>query len=120
MSQSISIVTVYDTWGEDGLRHSLVTTEPKAIFLEPHLIKMFIKTPREAKTIKYIIYNDTNHSPNEDGMVALKALNVTALSFEELRRMGDFNPIDPTAPSPEDLCCIMHTSGSVDLLKVSH
>jgi long-chain acyl-CoA synthetase len=112
MSQSISIVTAYDTLGEDGLRHSLVSTEPKAVFLEPHLIKMLIKTLTEAKSIKHIIYNDTNHIPKEDDMEALKAFDVTTLSFEELRRVGTFNPVDPTPPSPEDLCCIMYTSGS--------
>jgi long-chain acyl-CoA synthetase len=112
MSQSMPIVTAYDTLGEEGLRHSLLSTKPRAIFLEPHLIKMLAKTLNDADSIKYVIYNDANHSLKEDDIESLKKFNVTALSFEELRRMGDFNPVDPTPPTPDDLCCIMYTSGS--------
>lgn len=38
-------------------------------------------------------------------------------SFEELRHLGEKNPVDPVHPSPEDLCCIMYTSGSTDVPK---
>lgn len=38
--------------------------------------------------------------------------NLTILSFEELRQLGQDNPVDPVPPEPEDLCCIMYTSGS--------
>lgn len=112
MSQSMPIVTAYDTLGEEGLRHSLVSTKPKAIFLEPHLIKMLVKTLNDANSIGYVIYNDANQTPKEEDLEVLKSFKVTVLSFEELRRMGDFNPVDPTPPSPDDLCCIMYTSGS--------
>jgi long-chain acyl-CoA synthetase len=112
MSQSIPIVTAYDTLGEEGLRHSLVSTKPRAIFLEPHLIKMLVKTLNDAKSIEFIIYNDTNHVPKEDDLETLKKFDITIVSFEEMKRMGDFNPVDPTPPSPDDLCCIMYTSGS--------
>ena len=112
MSQSMSIVTAYDTLGEEGLRHSLVSTKTKAIFLEPHLIKMLTKTLKDADSIKYVIYNDTNSTPEEGDVEQLKNFSVKLLSFEELRRMGASNPMDPTPPQPEDLCCIMYTSGS--------
>jgi long-chain acyl-CoA synthetase len=112
MSQSMPIVTAYDTLGEEGLRHSLISTKPKAIFLEPHLIKMLAKTLNDAKSIKFVIYNDINHSPKEQDLEMLKACDVRLLSFQELRRMGDFNPVNSTPPSPDDLCCIMYTSGS--------
>jgi long-chain acyl-CoA synthetase len=112
MSQSMPIVTAYDTLGEEGLRHSLISTKPKAIFLEPHLIKMLAKTLNDAKSIKFVIYNDISHSLKEQDLEMLKACDVRLLSFQELRRMGDFNPVDSTPPSPDDLCCIMYTSGS--------
>ena len=34
------------------------------------------------------------------------------MSFEELRKLGEENTVDPVPPKPEDLCCIMYTSGS--------
>jgi long-chain acyl-CoA synthetase len=106
------IVTAYDTLGEEGLRHSLVSTKPKAVFLEPHLMKILSRTLGDAKSIQYIIYNDASHTPKEEDLEALKSFEVAVLSYEELRRMGDFNPVDPAPPSPDDLCCIMYTSGS--------
>lgn len=38
--------------------------------------------------------------------------HLNILSFEELRQLGQANPVDPVPPEPEDLCCIMYTSGS--------
>ena len=38
-SQSISIVTAYDTLGEEGVAHSLTQTKADAMFLDPHLLK---------------------------------------------------------------------------------
>ena len=117
MSQSMAIVTAYDTLGEEGLRHSLVSTKTKAIFLEPHLMKMLAKTLKDADSIKYVIYNDASHKPKEEDVEELKKFEVEVLSYEELRRMGSFNPVDPTPPTPDDLCCIMYTSGSTGLPK---
>ncbi|KAK5240494.1 long-chain fatty acid-CoA ligase, partial [Exophiala xenobiotica] len=107
------IVTAYDTLGEEGLRHSLVATKAKAIFLDPHLLVSLIAPLKEAKEIKHVIWNSQN-DVNQDSIDKLKAAHphLTIMSFEELRKLGEENPVDPVPPSPEDLCCIMYTSGS--------
>jgi len=106
MSQSIPIVTAYDTLGEEGLRHSLIATKAKAIFLEPHLLKTFTNTLKDAKDIQYIIHN--TDSENDIDQADLDVLNsshghLTVLSFEQLRRLGQQTPVDPTPPLPDDL-----------------
>jgi long-subunit acyl-CoA synthetase (AMP-forming) len=108
------IVTAYDTLGEDGLRHSLVSTEAKAIFLEPHLVKMVIKIFKKPRSIQYIIYNDSTEGINDADLAVLKTSyqHITVLSFRELKGLGDLHPVDLTPPGPEDICCIMYTSGS--------
>ncbi len=109
------IVTAYDTLGEDGLRHSLIETKAKAIFLEPHLVPTLMTSLKRAKDIQYIIYNtDSEQEIKQADLEELAASHehLTVLSFEELRRKGLFNPADPVPPQPEDLCCIMYTSGS--------
>lgn len=112
-SQSITIVTAYDTLGEEGLRHSLVQTESKAIFLDAALLKTLGRCLKDAKSIKSVIYN-TNEEPKKEDLEKIKSehpeLNV--LSFEELRQAGENNMVDPVPPAPEDLACIMYTSGS--------
>jgi len=115
MSQSMAVVTAYDTLGVEGLQHSLVSTKAKAIFMEPHLLHTFIQTLKEAKSIEYIILNtDNDEDIRAEDLEILKSSHdhITVLKFENLRKLGEENPIDPTPPSPEDLCCIMYTSGS--------
>jgi long-chain acyl-CoA synthetase len=115
MSQSMAIVTAYDTLGEEGLRHSLVSTKAKAIFMEPHLLHTFIKTLSAAKSIEFIILNtDNDDEIRVEDLETLKMSHdhITVLKYEDLRRMGEENFVDPVPPSREDLCCIMYTSGS--------
>lgn len=112
-SQSMPIVTAYDTLGEEGLKHSLVATNAKAIFLDPHLLPTLINPLKEAKDIKYVIWNSQNEVKQENIDSLKKAHeHLTILSFDELRKLGEENPVEVVAPHPKDLCCIMYTSGS--------
>lgn len=111
----MSIVTAYATLGPEGLRHSLVSTKATAIYLEPALLKTLIKTLKDAKSIDYIILNtDSDDNIKPEDLESLKASypHITVLKYEDLRRLGEDSPTDPMPPSPEDLCCIMYTSGS--------
>lgn len=109
----MTIVTAYDTLGEAGLKHSLVQTSSLAIFLDPVLIPSLASILNDVKSIKYVIYN-TDQEPNKEDLDKLKAdfPHLTVLSIEELRKSGEESPVDAVPPTPEDLCCIMYTSGS--------
>lgn len=112
-SQSITIVTAYDTLGEEGLKHSLKQTSSTAIFLDPGLIKSLTNVLSEVPSIKFVIWN-TDDEVKQADLDKLKSdfPQITVLSIEELRKSGEENPVDPVPPKPEDLCCIMYTSGS--------
>lgn len=120
-SQSMPIVTAYDTLGEEGLKHSLLATHAKAMFLDPHLLTRLINPLKEAKDIQNVIYNDDEAPSSKMAPEELKAnvkklqdahphLNI--LSFSELIKKGEENPVDTVPPKADDLCCIMFTSGS--------
>lgn len=113
VSQSIPIVTAYDNLGEEGVKHSLVRTRAKAVYCDPHLLPTLVNPLKAAKEIGHVIYNSDGEVKQEN-IDKLKAehgyLNI--LSFEELRQLGQNNPVEPLPPQPEDLCCIMYTSGS--------
>ncbi len=113
VSQSMPIATAYDTLGEEGLKHSLVQTKAKAIFCDPHLLKTLVKPLKEAREIKFVVYN-SDGEVKEENINKLKSTYdyLTILSFEELRKIGENNPVDPVPPAADDLCCIMYTSGS--------
>lgn len=107
------IVTAYDTLGEAGLKHSIVQTSSIAMFCDPNLISSVKNVLGDAKSIQYVIYNSDMDVKQEDLDALKKDFDyLTILSFEELRKLGEDNPVDPVPPSPEDLCCIMYTSGS--------
>ncbi|KAF3354441.1 40S ribosomal protein S2 [Verticillium dahliae VDG1] len=112
-SQSLPIVTAYDTLGEEGLRYSMMATHAKAIFLDPHLLPTLNNVLHEAKDVQHIIWNSQN-TLNEGHVSQLKAAHphVNIVSFEELRQLGEDNVAEPVPPTTEDLCCIMYTSGS--------
>lgn len=112
-SQSMPIVTAYDTLGEEGLEHSLRQTKAKAIYLDPTLLPKLLKPLETAKDIQHVVYN-SKAAVNQDDIDNLKKKfsHLTIQSFEELKALGEKNPVEPTPPSPDDLCCIMYTSGS--------
>lgn len=88
-------------------------TKSDAIFLDPNLIPSLTEVIKDATSIKHVIYNTDTEVKQED-LDNLKSQfeHLNILSFEDLRKAGEENPVDPTPPDPEDLCCIMYTSGS--------
>ncbi|KAL4914732.1 hypothetical protein BDW62DRAFT_189983 [Aspergillus aurantiobrunneus] len=112
-SQSMTIVTAYDTLGEEGLAHSIMQTESSAIFLDTGLINSLANVLDKAKSIKHVIWN-SDEEPKQADLDRLKNefSHINVLSFEDLRKLGEENPSEPVPPAPEDLCCIMYTSGS--------
>ncbi|KAI6895283.1 acetyl-CoA synthetase-like protein [Hortaea werneckii] len=121
LSQSMPIVTAYDTLGEEGLSHSLQQTHAKAIFLDPHLMQKLVNPLKEAKDIQHVVYNDddaptSKQDPSQvqEWINKLKETHprLTITAFSDLVKQGEKNMVEPTPPKPEDLCCIMYTSGS--------
>lgn len=112
-SQSIPIATAYDTLGGDGLRHSLKQTQAKAIYCDPQLISTLGQTLAEATDVQSVIYNQEG-DVKQDMIDKLKSdfPRLSVMTVEDLRKLGEQNPVDPVPPQPEDLCCIMYTSGS--------
>ena len=113
VSQSMPIATAYDTLGAEGVKHSLIQTEAKAIYCDPSLLPTLENPLNEATGVEFVIYKSDGEVKQEH-IDSLKSKNtrLTILSYEELRQLGESNPTDPVPPQPEDLCCIMYTSGS--------
>ena len=113
MSQSMPIVTAYDTLGEEAVKHSMLQTRAKAIYLDPNLLTSLINPLKEAKDIVNVIYN-TEPEVKQDDIKALQDAHphLKIMSIEELRELGEKHLVPSTPPKPEDLCCIMYTSGS--------
>ncbi|KAI5460720.1 long-chain acyl-CoA synthetases & [Mariannaea sp. PMI_226] len=111
-SQSISIVTAYDTLGKSGLQHSLNQTECTAIYIDAHLLPMATDVIRKSH-VKTVIVNDRSLFATGE-FVEFKRLNpeLTVVTFDELRQLGESNMVDPVPAKPSDIYCVMYTSGS--------
>lgn len=109
-TQNMTIVTAYETLGEEGLLHSMNETEVEAIFTSAELLPTVAKIVDQCPTLKHVIY----HGEAKQGpLMNVKAGNVEkVLSIDELAELGKENPCDVVKPEPEDICCIMYTSGS--------
>lgn len=112
-TQSMPIVTAYDTLGEEGLTSSLSATQAKLMFLDAHLLKTLIKPLRKASFLEVVVYDKEEDLVQED-LDALLAAHpkLKLMSFEALRKAGAENLVEPVKPTPDDICCIMYTSGS--------
>ncbi|KAK9369164.1 eukaryotic long-chain fatty acid CoA synthetase (LC-FACS) [Lipomyces kononenkoae] len=110
-SQSIPIATAYDTLGEEGLTHSLVETEAKAVFADAALLPTLVRPLAQATKVQYVIYKD---EPKESHIAAINQAHpgIKLVSLDELYEIGKASPAPPNPPKPDDLCCIMYTSGS--------
>ncbi|KAH7112426.1 hypothetical protein EDB81DRAFT_923153 [Dactylonectria macrodidyma] len=112
-SQSISIVTAYDTLGESGLEHSLIQTKADAMYVDPHLLQT-AAGPLKNSNVKTIIVNEGCIFATGDEIEEFKQAHpeFKVLTFEELRKMGEDNPVDLVPAKGPDLYCVMYTSGS--------
>ncbi|KAF6525321.1 hypothetical protein HZS61_011116 [Fusarium oxysporum f. sp. conglutinans] len=110
---SITIVTAYDTLGESGLEHSLLQTKADAMYVDPHLLQTAAR-PLKKSNVKTIVVNERCIFATGDEIEKFKHAHreFNVLTFEELRKMGEDNPLDPVPAKGPDLCCIMYTSGS--------
>ncbi|KAJ3196591.1 long-chain fatty acid-CoA ligase [Irineochytrium annulatum] len=110
-TQSLTITTAYDTLGEEGLSFSLNEGEVTTLFTNGDLLPMVAKIAPLVKTLKNVIYN------NEGNATALNTLktnfpHLRVVSLDELKKIGKENPRDHVKPKPDDIACIMYTSGS--------
>lgn len=114
-SQSIPIVTAYDSLGPEGLKHSLKQTGSKAIFLDPNLLGTLASVIEDVPGIEFVIYNthpEVKSLSADIEKLKSKRSSLLVQSFEEVRKAGASKPVEPVPPTADDLACIMYTSGS--------
>ncbi|KAF7731937.1 long-chain fatty acid-CoA ligase [Apophysomyces ossiformis] len=109
-TQNMTIVTAYETLGEDGLLHSMNETEVEAIFTTAELLPTVAKVIDKCPSLRIVVYSG---DAKDDALQKVRSRNVQhVLSLYEVVTLGRQNRKEARPPEPEDLCCIMYTSGS--------
>ena len=113
LSQSLAIVTAYDTLGEEGLTHSMQQTQAKIMFTDPELLPKLVNPFKKAKDVTVVVYSTKNDAKQKDIDTLTSAHpQLKVISFDQLLSLGNDNPAQPIPPKADDLACIMYTSGS--------
>lgn len=113
----VPIATAYDTLGESGLTHSLNEPSCVGVFTNAELLPVLTNVLANTPSVRIVIYDG---KPSASVLEKLKAAgekssaDVKIMSIEELQELGKGKPDIPAdrRPKPEDMMCIMYTSGS--------
>lgn len=113
---SVTIATAYDTLGESGLTHSLNEPDCVGVFTNADLFPVLAKVLPNTPTIKLVVY-DGEPKPEHLEKVKTTRPDVTVITIEELRKRGEGITLSEEEtksrlPKPDDVNCIMYTSGS--------
>jgi long-chain acyl-CoA synthetase len=110
-SQSITITTAYDTLGVDGLAFSINQGEVTTLFTQANLFAVIREIGAKAPSLKTVIYTGKF---DEIELLELTKLypKIQFFSIEQLRQLGIAHEAPTCPPAPEDIACIMYTSGS--------
>ncbi|EKM76160.1 hypothetical protein AGABI1DRAFT_115928 [Agaricus bisporus var. burnettii JB137-S8] len=113
-SLSVTIATAYDCLGEDGLRHSLDEPESIGIFTNDDLLPVLSRVLPDTSSVKFVIYDGEASTKVLESIAAARA-DIKVLHINEVRELGKDKPIEPLEalrPKPENVACIMYTSGT--------
>ncbi|PWN87587.1 acetyl-CoA synthetase-like protein [Acaromyces ingoldii] len=113
-AQNIPFCTAYDTLGEEGLQHSLNEPDVVGIFTNAHLLDVLANVIGETKTVKTVVY-DGEAKPEQLEKLKKNAGDregFKVVHFDEVRKQGKENTAERNPPKPDDVACIMYTSGS--------
>ncbi|CAO2812902.1 unnamed protein product [Amaranthus hypochondriacus] len=116
LRQSITVVTIYASLGEDALIHSLNETQVSTLICDSKQFKKAASILSKLDTIKNIIYFEEDGESNDSGISGDMG-NVKAISFHDVEKLGKDFPSDPRLPKKDDIAVVMYTSGSTGLPK---
>ncbi|CAG8501551.1 9595_t:CDS:10 [Acaulospora morrowiae] len=110
-SQSITLTTAYDTLGEENILYSMNESEAYAIFTHTTLLPTLKKVADRLVSVKHVIYDGELEGNILEEIKSVNP-NINYITLDEVKKLGKDNPVKPNPPEPQDICCIMYTSGS--------
>ncbi|GAA5879725.1 hypothetical protein JCM1840_006838 [Sporobolomyces johnsonii] len=111
-SQSITFATAYDSLGPEGLKHSLAEPSVYGIFTNASLLSTVASVISETPSVKVLIYDGPSSDIKAGSLDKIKDAGVKVYAWDEFIQLGKDKPHEPTRPKPDDIACIMYTSGS--------
>ncbi|KAI8581563.1 hypothetical protein K450DRAFT_231915 [Umbelopsis ramanniana AG] len=111
-TQSMTVVTAYDTLGAEGLGFSICEVEAVTCFTNADLIPVLRKVLPTCPSVRNIIYTGELPEAEIQDLKSTFPQLSSFISYNELLHIGESHMSEPNPPQKQELCCIMYTSGS--------
>jgi len=110
--QGITFATAYDSLGQEGLRHSIQEPEVYGLFTNAPLLGTLAAVVADTPSLKVLVWDGKPDEVPAGALDKIRAAGVDVHSWDDLVALGAANPVAPTLPQPQDVACLMYTSGS--------
>lgn len=110
-SQSMTLIAIYDTFGEDSIAYVLNHAELEVVVSATwkETTSKLVTVADKCKKLKILIQMET---PTEEQKTQAAEKGLKLYSFEEVEQFGKDAPKEATPPKAEDISVIMYTSGT--------
>lgn len=113
-TQSIPVVTIYATLGDEAIAHGINETEVSTVITTHELLPKFKKILAKTPKVDTIIYmEDQLKTTEKDGYKE----GIKIVGYKDVLGLGKQSKIESVQPSPSDTAIIMYTSGSTGVPK---
>ena len=106
--QSATVVTVYSTLGEDGVRHGVSQTRAAVVVCDAKLLRVLLAVAPACPALRHVI--TIGEVP--PALLAQLPPTLKATTMDAVLALGRQRPVAPTPPAPSDVAVIMYTSGT--------
>lgn len=117
--QSMTMVPLYDTLGEEGVKYILNQCELTVLFAHPKTLKSYLAYLPETKSVKLLVKlpsPDIKECTPEE-LKAAEENGVDLVTWDQFVQTGKDNPVEPNLPTPDDVCTLCYTSGTTGFPK---
>lgn len=112
--QSIPVVTIYATLGDDAIAHGINETDVSTVITTYELLPKFKKILAKTPKVDTIIYmEDQLKTVDKEGYKT----GIKIYGYKEIVQMGAESNVEMVPPAPSDTAIIMYTSGSTGVPK---
>ncbi|CAH2243181.1 jg3976 [Pararge aegeria aegeria] len=113
-TQSIPVVTIYATLGDEAIAHGINETEVSTVITTHELLPKFKKILARTPRVDTIIFmEDQLKTTPRDGFKE----GIRIVAYKEVLDMGKQCKIESVPPAPGDTAIVMYTSGSTGVPK---
>lgn len=105
-----TIVPIYDSLGETAVEYIVNHSEMCMALVDTPNLAKFCKVAEDIKKyVKTVIYVGKG---DEAALKACTDAGIKVVSFADFLETGKGAPLTPSPPTPDDIACIMYTSGT--------